>query len=171
MKNILYTRQTSNSFKNKKIMTLSPLRGMGFSVASLNGLNHVLEQKDDKIYNNKIGTVFFPTHSKISLRRGLHTLPASVIPVKIYANVDVLKLNILTENKNKSGVYCFTNLTSGKKYVGSSVDLRRRLLQYFSVSFLTKTTYMPICSALLKYGYSGFSLEILEYCETPCTIF
>ncbi len=24
---------------------------------------------------------------------------------------------------------------------------------------------MPICSALLKYGYSSFSLEILEYCD------
>jgi group I intron endonuclease len=28
---------------------------------------------------------------------------------------------------------------------------------------------MPICCALLKYGYSNFSLEILEYCE-PSTV-
>jgi hypothetical protein len=25
---------------------------------------------------------------------------------------------------------------------------------------------MPICKALLKYGYAEFSLEILEYCST-----
>lgn len=25
---------------------------------------------------------------------------------------------------------------------------------------------MPICSGLLKYGYSSFSLEILEYCDS-----
>jgi group I intron endonuclease len=24
---------------------------------------------------------------------------------------------------------------------------------------------MPICKALIKFGYSNFSLEILEYCE------
>jgi len=24
---------------------------------------------------------------------------------------------------------------------------------------------MPICSALLKYGYSNFTLEIIEYCD------
>ncbi len=168
MKNIIYTRQTINSFfKNKKIMTLSPLQGIGFSVASLNGLNLVLAQKDDKIYNNKIQTVFFSTNTKICLRsKGLHTLSQPIIPVKIYANADILKLDILTQNKNKSGIYCFTNLTSGKKYIGSSVDLRKRLVQYFNMSYLTRTTYMPICSALLKYGYSSFSLEILEYCDS-----
>ena len=157
MKNILYTRQTINTFLNKS-MTLSYKQKIGFSVASLNGLNHVL-LNNDKIYNNKLNTFSFSTNSR------------PIIPIKMYANADIQKLDILLDNKNKSGVYCFTNLTSGKKYVGSSVDLRRRLLQYFSVSFLTKTTYMPICNALLKYGYSSFSLEILEYCETPCTIF
>lgn len=29
---------------------------------------------------------------------------------------------------------------------------------------------MAICSALLKYGYSGFSLEILEYCKQEETL-
>lgn len=29
---------------------------------------------------------------------------------------------------------------------------------------------MPICQALLKYGYSSFSLEILEYCDPTNTL-
>jgi group I intron endonuclease len=33
-----------------------------------------------------------------------------------------------------------------------------------NVSYLVKFKKYPICAALLKYGYSNFSLEILEYC-------
>jgi hypothetical protein len=46
------------------------------------------------------------------------------------------------------------------------MNLSRRLANYFSFSYLSgqsKSSF--ICKALLKYGYSGFSLEILEYCE------
>ena len=52
-----------------------------------------------------IGTVFFSINSSISLtklttgiiyRRGIHTLPKPVIPVKMYANADILKLALLT---------------------------------------------------------------------------
>lgn len=49
--------------------------------------------------------------------------------------------------------------------MGSSVDLRRRLREYFSISSLNKNKNLAICRALLKYGYSNFSLEILEYCD------
>ncbi|OCL14464.1 hypothetical protein AOQ84DRAFT_428886 [Glonium stellatum] len=46
---------------------------------------------------------------------------------------------------------------NNKSYIGSSVDLKKnRLLRYSS---------MAINKALLKYGYSQFSLSILEYCE------
>jgi group I intron endonuclease len=40
---------------------------------------------------------------------------------------------------------------------------------YFNLNNLLNTKSMPICCALLKYGYSNFSLEILEYCE-PSTV-
>jgi hypothetical protein len=41
------------------------------------------------------------------------------------------------------------------------------LRDYFNYSFLTlpKNKGMIIYKALLKYGYSGFKLEILEYCD------
>lgn len=33
------------------------------------------------------------------------------------------KLNILANNRGKCGVYCWTNLTNGKTYIGSSINL------------------------------------------------
>jgi group I intron endonuclease len=48
--------------------------------------------------------------------------------------------------------------------VGSSVNLGRRLREYFNINHLERNKSMPICSALLKYGYSNFSFSILEYC-------
>uniref|UniRef100_UPI0030E3C8D0 hypothetical protein n=1 Tax=Dematophora necatrix TaxID=2751867 RepID=UPI0030E3C8D0 len=59
----------------------------------------------------------------------------------------------------------WTNKLNGKKYVGSSVDLRRRLLEYYNIKRLINEKSMPINIALLKYGYSEFSLTILEFCD------
>jgi group I intron endonuclease len=50
--------------------------------------------------------------------------------------------------------------------VGSSVNLGRRFKDYYNYSSLTNPkNKMVINKALLKYGYSNFKLEILEYCE------
>lgn len=57
------------------------------------------------------------------------------------------------------------NKENGNKYVGSSIVLNRRILNYFNTSHLLKNSKMVICNALLKYGYSKFSITILEYCE------
>jgi group I intron endonuclease len=55
-------------------------------------------------------------------------------------------------------------LINGKTYIGSAVDLRRRLGQYFSRGYLKINPSIVIYRALLKHGYSNFKLEILEYC-------
>jgi group I intron endonuclease len=55
---------------------------------------------------------------------------------------------------------------NGKKYVGSSVDLRRRVMEYYSVNRLINEDSMPICAALLKHGYHNFSFTVLEFCHT-----
>jgi len=89
----------------------------------------------------------------------------SVISAKLYANVDYQKLEILTENKGKSGIYLWKHKTNGKFYVGSSQDIARRLRQYYNINHLTKYSGMYINRALLKDGYSFFSLYILEYCD------
>lgn len=95
----------------------------------------------------------------------------TVLPVeahRAYKNVDLDKLLIIKENNAKAGVYRFLNLTNGKSYIGSSSNLGRRLKQYFSIYRLErelKRGRSRINSALLKWGYSNFSLEILEYCD------
>lgn len=60
------------------------------------------------------------------------------------------------------------NNITGKTYIGSSINLQKRLRNYFKISFLEydiKKNKTLIYRSLLKHGYSNFSLEILEYCE------
>ena len=59
----------------------------------------------------------------------------------------------------------WTNKLNGNKYVGSSMALKRRLLEYYNVNRLLNENSMPINVALIKYGYSNFSLTILDICE------
>ena len=82
-----------------------------------------------------------------------------------YYNVESIKSQIIKENKNKSGVYIWTNLLSGKISVGSSGNLAIRLKNYLTYSHISdpKRSYSLIYKALVKYGYSNFKLEILEY--------
>ena len=83
----------------------------------------------------------------------------------VFSDADKNKLDILKYIKGKAGIYMWINKLNGKKYVGSSVDLRRRLLEYYNVNRLLKEKTMPINVALLKYGYTNFSLTILEICD------
>jgi hypothetical protein len=98
-------------------------------------------------------------------RRSYSTGSKKYTPLKVYSNADTDKLNILKDNKGKSGIYMWTNLENNKRYIGSSVDLKRRLLEYFNINRLLRSPSMIINLALLKRGYSKFSLTILEYCE------
>ena len=84
---------------------------------------------------------------------------------RLYENADTQRLIVLKENKDKSGVYLWTNNINGKNYVGSSTNLSRRFLQYYNTNHLLKFINMNICKALLKYGYSNFSITILEFCD------
>ena len=90
-----------------------------------------------------------------------------VKPVRSYLNADLDKKEVYEENKKKSGVYCWTNKKNEKRYVGSSVDLSRRFGVYYNLIKVmkSKSGNSYIYSALLKEGYSGFRLDILEYCD------
>nr|YP_009568416.1 hypothetical protein [Drechslerella brochopaga]QBL02499.1 hypothetical protein [Drechslerella brochopaga] len=65
-----------------------------------------------------------------------YSTSSTVSPVKKYINTDTQKLEILKENKGKSGVYRWINIENGNSYVGSSVNLGRRFLQYYSIGSL-----------------------------------
>lgn len=86
------------------------------------------------------------------------------VPASFYEDTSSMKLQILEENKGKSGIYMLTNKLTGDIYVGQSTDISKRFKNYFNISYLNSKAYR-INRALVKYGYSSFSLTILEYCS------
>lgn len=83
----------------------------------------------------------------------------------VYNDTLSLKKTILEENKSKSGIYMFTNKITSDFYIGQSKNLYNKFLNYFNPSYLKRTKNSRISRAMLKYGYSNFSLSILEYCD------
>lgn len=67
---------------------------------------------------------------------------------------------ILKEYKNKSGIYLIHNNVNGKQYVGSGMDLVKRLATYYFPSCLSDNRY--ISNSILKYGHGNFSVIILD---------
>jgi len=76
-----------------------------------------------------------------------------------------MKKSIIKDNKNKSGIYKWTNKLTNDSYVGQSIDLSKRFIRYFNLSYLRNRGTLAINRALIKYGFSSFQLEILEYCD------
>lgn len=87
-----------------------------------------------------------------------------VEPIKKYVNADQDKVNIFADNRNKIGIYRWINNLNKNTYIGSSTNLSVRFYTYYSLAYLVKSN-RPIERALLKHGYSNFTLEILEYCN------
>lgn len=91
-----------------------------------------------------------------------------IAPVKSYVNVADNKSLIYKENKNRSGIYLWNNLITSKSYIGSSVNLKKRIADYLSLQNLNIQLIRNrslIYSAILKYGIEKFQLHILEYCD------
>lgn len=109
----------------------------------------------------KLNKLFMSTNSKLNIN-----------PVKFYEDAEKLKSQILLENKNKSGIYKWENKISGEFYIGSAVDLNKRMSEYYRQSYITHPSRSKsiICYALVKYGYSNFNLSILEYCNKDLVI-
>ena len=55
-------------------------------------------------------------------------------PAKEYAKPDLQKKDILSDNKDKSGIYCWFNTVNGNFYIGSSSSLKTRFVHYYSPS-------------------------------------
>ena len=89
----------------------------------------------------------------------------SVNSVKFYQDAFLMRKLIIKDNKNKSGIYKWTNKITNDIYVGQSINLAKRFMNYFNLSYLKNRENLVISRALIKYGYSNFSLDILEYCD------
>jgi group I intron endonuclease len=92
-------------------------------------------------------------------------LYCTFVPIMVYSNADENKLQILLDNKGKTGIYQWTHLESGKIYIGSAVNLSLRFRDYYNKGFLTRSNNSYIYNALLSHGYSAFSLTIYEYID------
>jgi hypothetical protein len=77
------------------------------------------------------------------------------------------KLDILLNTKDKAGVYMFFNLTNGKCYIGSSVNLARRFRIHMSS---VNSVKLPLPLAINKYGPNNFVFLILQYCDREVDI-
>lgn len=147
--NIVQVRKSSlifnslNSTPNPWGVRLRPLKGCGYGVITRFYSNFSNEQPGnlDNIQSFKV--------------------------VKVYDNLNENRVDILKEQKDKSGVYCLINIVNGHTYVGSSINLASRMRNYLNKAFLKskQNANMPITRALLKYDHLNFTLLILEYVE------
>lgn len=76
----------------------------------------------------------------------------AIIPVSAYNSLPKLI----------TGIYCITNVINGKKYVGQSIDIRRRLLAHCRSK---RKSNSAIGRAIIKYGLDAFTVEILATCD------
>lgn len=89
----------------------------------------------------------------------------SLILAVIYNNAEIEKLQILKNNKERSGIYIWTHKESRNLYIDSAINLKTRLLQYYNIHHLECNKSMYIYNALRNHGYSVFSFSTLEYID------
>jgi cytochrome c oxidase subunit 1 len=92
---------------------------------------------------------------------GLHKKPLWLnSPVRVYNDPNLNRNLIGSENKKHSIIYQWTNLITGKIYVGSAWNGSSRLLSYWTPSILRRK--YPIYNNINYYGVHNFALAILE---------
>lgn len=67
----------------------------------------------------------------------------------------------------KSGIYQILNNINGKSYVGSAIDLERRLKNHHTALINNKSRHSFLQNAWNKYGKEAFQFNILEYVQNP----
>jgi group I intron endonuclease len=159
-------REVSILFNRVAIMILLHSSAGGAGIGIYNCLFHstvITHSFDLFIYIIGVIMLLFTPDSTVNLT---DSVLLCVVPLVIYTNSDLEKERIIKENKGKSGIYRWVNKESMKSYVGSSVNLSKRFQKYYCYNHIADPACnRPIHRGLLKYGYSNFTLEILEYCE------
>lgn len=141
IKSLTFKRYYSNSYK-------------------LNNNNNINNNNNDNINNNNNDNQE-PEGINFNISNPLDKNKNSIVYVDMESN----KKNILEENKGKPGIYMITNKKTKDFYLGQSKNLYNRFLNYFNPAYLKRSPNSIIGKAILKYGYSNFTLTILEYCD------
>jgi group I intron endonuclease len=102
--------------------------------------------------------------SNVEFLQTYEILLSFFVPIMIYSNPDRDKSRILSDLKGKAGIYMWTHKETGKFYIGSAIDLSKRLGYYYTPSGLKRADNY-ISRALILHTHSAFSLSILKYIE------
>jgi hypothetical protein len=82
-----------------------------------------------------------------------------------FKNFKEEKKDIYQKLRKKSGVYTFINNITNEFYIGSSINLTKRMVSYYYYTNSDKPSKLVIIRAMKKYGTENFSLGILEFCQ------
>lgn len=137
-------------------------------VASLLDNVHVLIIDKDAyiICNAHLFTTCLLSSQDHAMIKGPGFLKQKPVPVFILKTLENLsKLRVDSKELHlRQGVYCFINNINGKQYIGSSDDLRKRLLEHIK----GEKSNIPLQRALRKYGLINFSFGVYVF-YTPTT--
>ena len=111
---------------------------------------------------NKVTPKIFKKENNNSLNKLSNNKLVS--PIICYSNAGLSRKAVIKDCREKSGIYRWVNNINKKSYIGSGVDLAKRLTSYYNKNKLKKNP-RPIHNALLVYGHSNFTIEILEFCS------
>lgn len=84
---------------------------------------------------------------------------------RIYFAPHTDKFLISLENLHSSGVYTLICMETNRVYIGSSVKLGARFLDYMQPKYLGSRPNSPLIKAIIKYGYINFCFAVLETCK------
>jgi group I intron endonuclease len=84
--------------------------------------------------------------------------------VLYFNDIKQSKRDIYSKLRHKSGVYMFINNLTNDLYVGSSLNLTKRMTSHFYYASTDKMKTI-LARSMRKYGLHNFSLAILEFCE------
>ena len=130
----------------------------------LNHGKYVPIQKYSKFDNTILKNKMYIPRCSYTTLSGNYLDSNNINQVKVYENAYNMKKDILKENKGKSGIYMLINKLTKDIYIGQSIDISKRFRNYFNLSYIKSKGSLLKSKALIKYGYSNFSVTILEYC-------
>lgn len=67
-------------------------------------------------------------------------------------------------NNLNCGIYRYTNLINGKRYIGKSINITNRHYNHLSAANNKNANKSLLEKAIYKYGFNNFRFEVLEYC-------
>lgn len=129
---VRFLKHIINKLGFKAISVYYPLASQGnkYKNGWLNFFNHPLIKRPNFIRRTRLYSTKINKDINIPSPNSTNSI--------IFSDADKDKLSILETSKGRSDIYMWTNKLNGKKYVGSSVNLRRRFLEYYNVNRLLK---------------------------------